>query len=693
MREEIRLTRHDIHEIRNVALIGHGRAGKTTLVEAMLFESGAIKRKGKVEEGTTVSDYDDEETQRQISLNAAVAPLEWKGTKINLIDTPGYFDFVGDVHSALKVVEGSISVVCAASGVEVGTELTWEYADRLPRICFVNKMDRENADFQKTMAQLNDTFGGKAVPLTLPIGQAEAFRGIVDLLTMKAYLLSDNEMTEGDIPAELADDSETAREALIEAAAASDDELTMKYLEDEALTDEEIARGLAAGVRDGSVVPVLCGSAALQAGIARLLDLCVDTLPSPADYSEVEVHDGSGEEILMSAGPDQPTAALVFKTVADPYVGKLSLFRVYAGSLKSDSSVYNSVKGTTERIGQLFLVRGKEQIPVDEVSAGDIGAVSKLQETGTSDTLCDRSHPLILPGIDFPKPAITMAAVPLAKGDEEKISGGLTRLAEEDPSFRFEKSNESAELLVSGVGEMHLEVICSRLQSKFGVAVELNEPKVPYRETIRKSVKAEYRHKKQSGGRGQFGHVHIEIEPLERGAGFEFVDKIFGGAVPRQYIPAVEKGIREAMAEGVLAGYPVVDVRVTLFDGSYHSVDSSEMAFKLAGSMAFKQGFMQADPGLLEPIMNVTIVVPEMYMGDVMGDMNKKRGRIMGMEGKGDKQVIKAQAPFAEMAHYAIDLRSITQGRGSFEAEFDHYAEVPPNIMDEVVEASKEKVS
>ena len=707
MGEEIRLKKVDAQHLRNVALISHGGAGKTSLAEAMLFTAGATSRLGRVDEGTTVTDYDPEEVRRKISVSTALAPLEWQDCRINLLDTPGYFDFVGEVISALRVVEGAIVLLDASSGVAVGTEKVWKYASEagtkredgssaagLPILVFVNKMDRENANFDRCLEELRQTFGPGVAPLQIPVGQAESFRGIVDLVRMRMFSYDGaGKEKAGDVPAELAERAQAAREALIEAVAATDDALTEKYLEGGELSQEEIERGLALGVATRQIVPVLCGSALKNAGVSTLLDYVVRLLPSPADRKEQAI-DRQGNPVVLAADPAGPLAALVFKTISDPYVGKITLLRVFSGTIASNGTAYNVGRDRDERIGQLFLMKGKEQVPVDSLSAGDIGGVAKLAETATNDTLGTRERPLKLAPVQFPAPVITMAVEPRIRGDEDKIGAGLARLAEEDPTCTMSRNTETGQMLVSGQGELHLEVLLSRLQKKFGVEADLTIPKVPYRETIKGTAKAEYKHKKQTGGRGQYGHVFLEIEPLPLGSGFEFVDKIFGGAVPKQYIPAVEKGVRETMQEGILAGYPVVDMRVILYDGSYHPVDSSEMAFKLAASMALKKAFMEATPILMEPIMAVEVQVPEAFMGDVIGDLNKKRGRILGMESRDGMQVIRAQVPIAEMFKYATDLRSITQGRGSFRMEFDHYEEVPAPIAQQVIaEANKERAS
>jgi len=687
---------YSIDRLRNVALVSHSGAGKTSLAEAMLFTAKATNRLGKVDDGTSVMDFDSEEIKRQISINLSTAPVEWNGCKINVLDAPGYFDFVGDLIASLRVADGAIIVVCASSGVEVGTEKVWDYTEesKTPRMIFVNKMERENANFGNVLEQLKSTFGNKVVAVQLPIGNAENFKGFVDLIQQKAYLWDKNTVTEGAIPSDMEAEVEAAREALIEAASVTDDELMMKYLEGESLTNEEIENALATGTKTGEVVPVLCGSATALVGIPQLMDYCIRCIPSPQERKDVGIDTKTNNEVEIAADSNN-LCALVYKTLADPYVGKLTMFKVLSGSIKSDSTVFNLTRNKEERIGQLFIMKGKENIPVSEIKAGDIGAVAKLQETNTNDVLSVKGASVVPKGIKFPKPVMTMAVRPRAKGDEEKIGSGLARLAEEDPTFTVTKSTETAEILISGLGDLHLEVMCSRLQKKFGVEVELSTPTVPYRETIRGKTKVEGKHKKQSGGRGQYGHVWLEIEPgdIEAEDRLTFVDNIFGGAVPKQYIPAVEKGIRETMDEGILAGFPIVGLKVTLFDGSYHSVDSSEMAFKIAASMALKKGFMEANPILLEPILNVSVTVPDSFMGDVMGDLNKKRGKILGMDSHGGMQTIRAQVPMAEMFKYAIDLRSITQGRGSFTTEFSHYEEVPGPIAEQIIAEKSKEVS
>lgn len=691
------MKRYRTEDIRNVALVAHSGAGKTSLGDAVLFNAKAIDRMGRVDEGTSTLDYEPDEIKRKITISTTVAHCEWQNTKINLVDTPGYADFIGDVKSGLRVVESAIVAVCATAGVEVGTENVWQFADEraLPRMVVITKLDRENADFYKTIDAVRNTFGTKCAVIQLPIGSQDSFRGVVDLISMKAYVYdgsSSGKFQEQDIPDDLKETAENYRSELIEAAVESDDELIEKYLEGEELSEEEIRKGLRQGVAEGSVYPIICVSALKNVGIKQMLDTIVAYLPSPADIDRIEGKaPGSDETKELAPKDDAPLSALVFKTTADPFVGKISLFRVYSGTMRSDGQIYNSNEDTTERVGQLFFMKGKQQEPVDQVSAGDIGAVAKLGVTGTGDTLCDKSNPVVLPGINFPKPTLAMAMKPKAKGDEDKIGSGLARLTEEDPTIVVHRDAETAETIVEGLGEVHLEVTAERLKRKFGAEVVLDTPRIPYRETIRGTAKAEGKHKKQTGGRGQYGHVFLEISPLPPGGDFEFEDKIFGGAVPKQYIPAVEKGVRETLVEGVLAGYPLVDLKVTLYDGSYHPVDSSEMAFKIASSMALKKGVMDASPVLLEPIMDVEVTVPEYQMGDVMGDLNKRRGRILGMEPQGNKQVIKAQVPMAEMFKYAIDLRSITAGRGSFTMEFSHYEEVPAAISQQVIEKAKQE--
>jgi elongation factor G len=677
-------------QLRNIALIAHGSAGKTSLAEAMIFDAGVTNRLGKVEEGTTVSDYDAEEIRRKISLNTSIIPCEWNGYKVNVLDTPGYIDFVGEVKGAVRVSDGVVVVLDAVSGVEVGTELVWGFADEqnLPRLVFVNKMDRENASFTRTLEQLGQKFEGNMIPVQLPVGSESQFKGVVDLVSMKAYL--GDKAEEGKIPEGLEEEAEEYRLRLIEAAAESDDELIVKYLEGEELTEEEIKRGLAIGIKGGKVIPILSGSATLNLGVQSLLQAVIDYFPSPADRPEIKgTNPATGEEEILAPTPMDPLSAMVFKTIADPYVGKLTYFRVYSGTMESDSRVFNPLSGEEERIGQLYLIRGKEQEPVKTVQTGDIGGVAKLSATTTGQTLCDKGHPIVLPFIDLPRPVFSVAVTPKTKADLDKMGTGLSRLVEEDPTLQVEREPSTGETILSGMGESHVDIATRRLKQKFGVDVLTAVPKVPYRETITKRSEAQGRHKKQTGGRGQFGDVFIRFEPLPRGSGFEFVDEIFGGAVPRGFIPAVEKGLREIIQKGVLAGYPTVDLRATLYDGSYHPVDSQEIAFRLAAHLAFKKGIPEAGPVILEPIMSVTITVPEEYMGDVLGDLNTKRARVQGMEQQRGNSIVTAQAPLAEMQRYATDLRSITQGRGIFSMEFSHYEEVPGHLVESIIAEAK----
>ena len=679
---------YSVDRIRNVVLLSHGGAGKTSLAEAMLYNTGTIKRLGKVDEGTTVSDYDPEEIRRHISVNTSLIPCEWRDHKVNLLDTPGYADFVGEMKGATRVADGCIIVVDATSGVEVGTELVWKYADErdLPRLVFINKMDRDNADFGRTLNQLREAFEGNFVPLQLPVGEGEGFEGLTDLVTMKAYVGEEKE-----IPPELLEKARSFQQALVEAAAEAEDELIVKYLEGEELTTEEIRRGLAAGTKARSVILVLGGSATQVMGSQALLDAIVEYLPSPTEREVRARSPLSGLEDTLEVSPPSPLAALVFKTFADPYVGKLTYFRVYTGVMESDSRVLNVSRNEEERIGQLFHLRGKEQEAVKSISTGDIGAVAKLQVTSTGDTLCDKDQPLLLPEIGFPRPVYSAAIKPKTKADLDKMGTALARLVEEDPTLRVSREQDTRETILSGMGESHVEIAARRLERKFGVEIETDVPKVPYKETIRSTASAEGKHKKQTGGRGQYGVVQLRLEPLPRGQGFEFVDKIRGGAIPHNFIPAVEKGLKEAIQKGVLAGYPAIDFRAVLYDGKYHPVDSSEIAFKTAASLGFKKAMEEANPVLLEPIMKLAITVPEESMGDVLGDLNSKRARVLGMDQSGGLSVITAQAPLAEIQRYATDLRSMTQGRGYFTMEFDHYEEVPDHTAQEVIARAREE--
>jgi elongation factor G len=677
--------------IRNVILLSHQGAGKTSLAEFMLFTSGAIQRLGNVKDGTATSDYDPLEVERHMGINLSLLPIQWQEMKLNLIDTPGYADFIGEVRSGLRVTEGAIVVVCAASGVEVGTEQMWGDAEKanLPRLIFVNKMDRDNADFFRTLAQIQSKLSSRCLPLQLPIGSQGEFQGIVDLVTMKAYIGAASQ--EAEIPSTLQEQAEASREKLVEAAVEVDDELINKYLEGEAINNEEIFTALKKSTIAGKLVPVFVGSALQGIGTQQVLNGICSYLPSPEDKDAIvakNVATDEQEEIKPSS--EEPFSSLVFKTSADPYVGKLSYFRVYSGVISSNSQVWNANKNSTERIGQLFTMLGKNQQPVPQVTAGDIGAVAKLSLTTTGDTLCAREHPVIFPGIEFPKANFSMAIQPQTQTDLDKMSTVLPRICEEDPSLQTRREVDTSEFIISGVGESHLETAKEKIRRKFGVEVKLDLPKIPYKETITMSTKAEYKHKKQTGGHGQYGHVLLELEPLPRGGGFEFAKKIVGGAIPQNYIPSVEKGVNEAKQEGGLAGYPIVDVKVTLYDGSFHAVDSSDIAFKIAGAQALKKGLSQGQPVLLEPVMNLTITVPETYTGDIASDLNTKRGHVLGMNPGDGINVIQAQAPYAELLRYALNLRSLTQGRGSFVMEFAHYEEVPAHLSQKII-ADKKK--
>jgi len=677
------MQQYGLENIRNTVLLSHAGAGKTSAAEAILFTAGAIKRLGKIDEGSSTSDYDPDEVKRKISINLSLLPCQWQDTKVNLIDTPGYSDFVGEMRAAIRVSEGAVIVICAASGVEVGTEQVWGYCEeaKLPRLVFVNKMDRENADFYRTMEEVQSKLGRRCLPVQLPIGAQNDFQGIVDLLTMKAYVGSPAK--ESEIPSSMQNQVNSFREKLVEAAAEVDDKLIEKYLGGEELTLEELKMGLRQVTINGSVVPVLAGSALQNIGINWLLDAVINYLPSPREREVIITTDSTEQKIEPSQ--DAPLAALVFKTSADPYVGKLTYFRVYNGAIDSNSQVWNVTQGGAERIGQLFLLRGKNQEPVPQIKAGDIGAVAKLNLTGTGDTLCQQDKPMKIVPILFPEPIFGKAVYPKTKADLDKLGEALSRSAEEDPTLRVHREVDTNETILYGIGETHLEVAADKMQRKFGVGVVLETPKVPYKETITTGAKAEYKHKKQTGGHGQYGHVLLALEPLSRGSGNEFAAKIVGGAIPKNYIPAVEKGVLEAIQDGVLAHYPVVDTKATVYDGSFHPVDSSEICFKIAGAQALKKGLADAQPILLEPIMNIKITVPGDLTGDIIGDLNTKRAHVQGMNPAGDTNVIEAQVPMAEVLRYAIDLKSMTQGRGSYTLELSHYEEVPAHVTQKII--------
>lgn len=677
-------------EIRNVGLFSHGGAGKTSLSEALLYVTHNISRLGRVEDGTTVSDWDPDEQKRRISINLSIIPIEWRDHKINLVDTPGYFDFAGEVRSAMRVVDAAFILLDATVGVEVGTEQVWEQADasNLPRALVINKMDRENANFAKALASARDTFGNRVVPMQLPIGQEKNFRGFVDVLTGQAYIYEEQgTISPTDVPEDLASLLNQYRTQLVEAACESDDELTLRYLEGEEISLDELQAGLRQAIACRSVVPVFVTAATSLKGVLPLLEAIIDFFPAPG---ATHGKGATGQTVALHPDPAGPLAALVFKTVADPFVGKLSYFRVYSGTVRTDSQALVPQRGETERIGQVFVVRGKEQMPVGQIGAGDIGAVAKLQSARTGDTLTDPNRPITLDGILFPEPVFTVAVFPRTKTDLDKMGSALQRLLEEDPTVRVGREPQTGETLLSGLGESHIQIALDRLARKFGVHIDWSLPRIPYRETISVPVhRVEYKHKKQTGGHGQYGHVFLDLEPLPD-SDFEFHETIVGGVVPKQFIPGVEKGVREAMQEGVLAGYPVVNVKVTLVDGSYHSVDSSELSFKIAAAQAFRKGQAAAKPILLEPIMKLRVTVPDAYTGDVMSDLNGKRAQVLGMTPEGNgRTTIEALVPQVEIQRYATELRSLTQGRGTFRAEFSHYQPVPQHLAEAIIQESR----
>ncbi|MBM4285397.1 MAG: elongation factor G [Deltaproteobacteria bacterium] len=684
--------------IRNLAFIGHSGCGKTSLAEALLFTAGATSRLGKVDDGSSVLDFEAEELKRKITISSAFHHCTWKKHTLFLADTPGDDNFLADTRAVLHVMDGAVVVIDAVDGVKVGTEKVWQTASHygLPRLVFINKMDRERADYQAVLDSLKKVLEAQPVLLQLPLGQEAAFKGVVDLVALKAYRAgAGGKMEAGPVPDDLKDEGESLRNDLLNFAAESDDELIEKFLEEGDLTPEEIFRGLRLGALAGKIVPVLFGAALGNLGSSLLLDAINLFLPAPEDRGViVGKHPATGAEVVLTADPDGPLAAQVFKTVADPYAGRLSIFRVFSGVMTSDSTVFNATRSAPERYGQLFLLEGKGQKAVSEAGPGAIAAVAKLKETVTGDTLAMETAPAVLPAPGTARTMITLAVEPKSRGDEDKVYSSFQKLIEEDPSLKLTRNAETKEILLSGVGAVHIEATAEKLKRKFGVEVNLKQPKVPYRETIKGATKVQGKYKRQSGGRGQYGDTWLELEPLPRGAGFEFVDKIVGGVIPKQYIPSVEKGIVEAMQEGILAGFPTVDFRVKLYDGSFHEVDSSDMAFKIAGSMGFKKGVQQANPTLLEPIMKLTVLVPEENMGDIIGDLNGRRGRVLGMEPKGRLQEITAQVPMSEVLMYAPDLISKTGGRGVFDMEFSHYEEVPPHLAEKIIaeaRAAREK--
>jgi elongation factor G len=685
---------YDAPNIRNVAVVGHGGCGKTSLVSALLFDASAVNRLGRIEEGTTVTDFDPDEIERRISLLAALAFAEWKKTKLNLIDAPGYANFLSEARAALRVADAALVVVDAVAGVEVQTQKVWGYAEEggLARLVAVNRMDRDNASFERALEAVQKSFGRSAVPIAIPIGEGKGFKGVVDLVSEKAQLYAEDasgKLQTAEIPAAQQEAAKAWREKLVEMVAESNEDLMEEFFEKGTLSQEQLAQGLRKAVGAGRVCPVLPTSSLLNVGVQALLDALVDLAPSPLDRGEAQGTGPANNEVSRKPLASEPLSAFVWKTLVDPHAGRISLFRVYSGTLKSDAGVHNATRDVAERVGSLLLLQGKNQTQVPELQAGDIGAVAKLKDTQTGDTLADKAHPIAYPKVGFAEPATTFAIEPKTRGDDDKISTALQRLLEEDPMLRVSRDAQTHEMLLSGAGQLHIEVVVGRLRKRYKVEVNLKKPKIPYRETIKGAAEGHGRHKKQTGGHGQFGDCKIRMKPLARGEDFKFVDDIFGGSIPRNFIPAVEKGIQDARLKGVIAGFPMVDFQVELFDGSYHDVDSSEMSFKIAGSLAFKDAVPKCRPTILEPVMSVEIAVPDEYAGAVMGDLSSRRGRPQGMEPKGSLQVIKAEVPLAEMLSYDAELTSMTGGRGSYHMEMDHYDEVPGHLQEKVIAAAK----
>jgi elongation factor G len=681
-----------LDKVRNIGIIAHIDAGKTTTTERILYYTGRIHKIGEVHEGAAEMDWMEQEKERGITITSATTTCFWRNHRINIVDTPGHVDFTIEVERSLRVLDGAVTILCSVGGVQPQTETVWRQADkyRVPRIIFVNKMDRIGADFFRVVGEVEEKLGAKPVPVQVPIGAEDEFKGVVDLITMKAIIWEEETLGAKfhyeEIPEDLLPVAEEWREKMLEALADIDEEIMMKYLEGEEITEDEIKAALRKGTIELKFFPMLCGSAFKNKGVQPLLDAVVDYLPSPLDVPPIKgINPKTGEEEERPASYDAPFAALAFKILTDPYVGQLTFVRVYSGLMESGSYVYNATRNKKERLARILRMHAnkREEIPV--LGAGDIAAAVGLRETYTGDTLCDPEHPILLEAMEFPEPVISVAVEPKTKADQEKLSIALQKLAKEDPSFRVSMDHETGQTIISGMGELHLEIIVDRLKREFNVDVNVGKPQVAYRETIKKEVTSEGKFIKQTGGRGQYGHVWLKIEPLEPGKGFEFHETIKGGVVPKEYIPAVEAGVKEAMETGVVAGYPMTDIKVTLFDGSYHEVDSSEMAFKIAGSIAFKEGAKKANPVLLEPIMEVEVTTPEEFMGDVIGDLNKRRGRVQGMEARGNAQVIRALVPLAEMFGYATDLRSMTQGRATYIMKFSHYEEVPPNVAEQII--------
>jgi elongation factor G len=681
--------------IRNIALTGHGASGKTSLAAAMLFDAGAVTRLTKVDKGNTITDYEAEEVERKISINTAVCHLDWKDHKINLVDTPGFSNFLWDTRAGLRAVDSAALLVDGVAGVEVSTEKVWEMMEELhlPRLIVINKLDRENASFKSALESVHQFFGRKAIPVQIPVGEEKNFRGVVDLIKGKAILFEKDEsgkFQETDIPAEIKEAAARHRVDMIEMIAESDESLMEKYLEKGELQPAELLDGLKKGIASSQVFPVFAASALLNIGVQPLLDGFVEFLPSPSARQEIKAQ-VNGQEGKVAASQDGPFAALVFKTISDPFTGRITLMRIFSGKINSDAMVFNASKESDEKLGGLFFLQGKEQEAAGQAEAGDIVATAKLKATSTGETLCAKGQSIVFPAIIFPEPSISFAIEPKTRADEDRISQATHRILEEDPTARIERDTETGQLLISGNGELHVRIITERLKKRFNVDIELKPPKISYKETIKGRADVQGKHKKQTGGRGQFGDVWIKLEPLPRGGDFEFEDKIFGGAIPRNYIPSVEKGIQEARKKGILAGYPTVDFKVILYDGSYHEVDSSDIAFKIAASKAFKLAMREAKPTLLEPIMNVEIYTPEAFMGDIMGNLNGRRGKVQGMEQKGNMRILKAQVPMAEMLDFEPTLTSITGGRGSYMMEHSHMEEVPVHLQQKIIqEAVKE---
>jgi len=680
-----------LENTRNIGIMAHIDAGKTTTTERILFYTGRVHKIGEVHDGAATMDWMVQEQERGITITSAATTCQWRQNRINIIDTPGHVDFTVEVERSLRVLDGAVAVFCSVGGVEPQSETVWRQADKykVPRIAFINKMDRLGADFFRGVSMIADRLGANPIPLQVPIGVEDSFKGIVDLVTMSAVVYTDDLGTTEEhnaIPEDLVEIANEYREKLIEAVSETSEELMMKYLEGEELTEQEIRDGIRRGVLGNKFIPVICGSSFKNKGVQPLLDAVVDYMPSPLDVPPINgVHPDSGAEDHRTASDEEPFSALAFKIMADPFVGKLAFFRVYSGVLGAGSYVFNSTKGKRERIGRMLQMHANHREEIQEVRSGDIAAAVGLKDTSTGDTLCDEKSPIILEKMVFPEPVISVSIEPKTKADQEKMGGALGRLAEEDPTFRMHTDTETGQTIIEGMGELHLEIIVDRLQREFKVQCDVGRPQVAYKETIRRSVKAEGKFVRQSGGRGQYGHCWVELEPLEAGSGFEFVNKVVGGVIPREYINPIGAGIEEAMQNGILAGYPVLDMRATVYDGSYHDVDSSEMAFKIAGSMAFKAGALRADPAIIEPIEKIEVTVPEEYMGDVIGDISSRRGRIEGMEARGNSQIVRGFVPLSEMFGYATDLRSATQGRGVYVMQFDHYEEVPKTIADGII--------